>query len=172
MPASFFRTETRDFVSPLPAARCIERLRDVVDSPWIFGGTAPLIGRVDERTFRVRKRIGFRNSFQINLSATLTERDGQTHLHCHLGVHPAARLFMVLWLAGVFLIGVVLWVSTLSSLTISPRDFPPSLFLGLLWPPLLMLFGAGLVLLGSWLARGERDFLVTFLRERIEAREA
>jgi hypothetical protein len=171
MPASFFHTETMEFVTPLPAALCIERLRKDVDSPWTFLGNAPLIGRVNERTFRVRKRIPYRNSFQITLSATLTEHAGHTRVHCHLGVHPVARLFMALWLAGMFLIGVVLWISTLTSLTISPSNFPPMLWLGLMWPPLLMLFGAGLVLLGSWLARGERDFLVTHLRERIEARE-
>jgi hypothetical protein len=54
-----------DLISPLSREECARALRSKIDPAW--GGT--VVGSVNETSFRLRKRISYRNSFQASLFA-------------------------------------------------------------------------------------------------------
>ena len=60
---------TVELMLPLPPDECVARLRIAVDPGGVFFGfgSKPVIGRVFRRWVCLRKRIGYRNSFQTFL---------------------------------------------------------------------------------------------------------
>jgi hypothetical protein len=153
-----------DLISPLPCEECVQRLRMKADPAW----SGSVVGSVGETSFRWRKRIGYRNSFQYSLSGKLINDNGQTRLHCRIGLHPFVRAFLVFWF-GVVVIGCgMVTVSIVGGLA---RGAP----LATLQPgtaiPFLMLAGAfALVMFGRYLGRDESDFLIDVLRQTLDAR--
>jgi hypothetical protein len=55
-----------ELVSPLPPDECAARLREATDNEGLRSsfGARPVIGRVSRRSVRLRKRIGFRDSWK------------------------------------------------------------------------------------------------------------
>ncbi len=133
-------------------------------------GARPVIGRVSSRSVRLRKRIGYRNSFQTILVGRLERRTGGTLFLGRAGLGTSVTIFMAGWFGWVVLVG-----GTLSVLAISemfgvavggrpmegnlPRSLAPVIVL------LMLAFGVGLVRFGRWLARDEERFLVAFVAE-------
>ena len=150
-----------ELVSPLARADVVQRLRDGVDSDWVMFGGKPVVGRVDERSFRLRLRLKYRNSFQTFLFGTIVEDGRSTRLRCRVGMHPIAAAFMALWLTAV----AGLMISALSALG---DEAEIGLLLGV--PVAMIAFGGGLVWLGRWLARDERRRLISFLEQMLAAR--
>jgi hypothetical protein len=155
-----------ELLSPLSREVCAARLRDAVDSGWrIFGGK-PAIGRVDESSFRIRKRLGatFHNSFQTYLTGRLESDGSGTRVQCRFGMHPFVRGFMALWFA-------MLLAFTAAGIMMgahgSARGFP---LVGIIGPAIMAVFGVGLVFFGRFFARNEQRFLLDFLAQTIEAR--
>ena len=61
-----------DLISPLSREECVQRLRSKADPAW----SGAVTGSVGETSFRVRKRIYHRNSFQYSLSGKLVDDNG------------------------------------------------------------------------------------------------
>jgi hypothetical protein len=151
-----------DLISPLPREECVQRLKMKTDPAW----SDAVAGSVGENSFRLRKRILYRNSFQASLSGRLIDDQGQTRLHCSVGLHPFVTVFLFVWIGIVSVACCVMIVSLLSGATPAKQ-----------WPaaavPLLMLaFGVGLLKVGQFIARGEADFLKDFLQRTLDARES
>jgi len=161
-----------ELLSPLPLAECMRRLRAEVGSGWPSLGSKEVIGRTDQNWLRIRKRIFYRNSFQTNLTATLSQDGDQTRIVCRIGMEPAVRVFMTVWFGGVLLIAAVVMASSAWSIlelgSFGYSHYRKYLF-GLLAPPPMTVFGFLLVRFGQYLARNERDFLLTFLRTTLDA---
>jgi hypothetical protein len=140
-----------DLISPLARDECVRRLRANTESSWVPGvfRNKPVSCRVEYSSFRIRKRIAYRNSFQPHLSGELSEEDGRTRIRCRLGMHPAVVAFMVIWFGG-----VVIGSGRVAMGAIG-----------------LVCCGVALGL-GRFAGRNEPRFLLDFLRDTIAAREA
>lgn len=157
--------QTDELVSPLSIIECINRLRSATQSEWAIFGTSPVVGKVGEKSFRLRKRLKMsHNSFQTHLSASLSSEGTSTRVTCRFGMHPFVVIFMIVWLGAVTggAIG-----SLVFGLRHSNGTMPSAA--GLV-PWGLALFGIVLVGVGRGMARGEREFLMDFLRQTVEAR--
>lgn len=156
---------TDELVSPLSLAECTAQLRAVVQSEWMIFGSSKVVGHVGEKSFRLRKRLHrMRNSFQTYLFAKLTSEGASTRLTCRSGPHPFVIVFMIIWFGGV----TAGAVGTLGvGLRQAGSGTMPSAFLLIPWA--MVVFGIGLVGVGRRMARGERQFLLDFLRETIAA---
>jgi hypothetical protein len=157
--------QTDELVSPLSIIECTDRLRSATQSEWTAFGTSPVVGKVDETSFRLRKRLkASHNSFQTYLFARLNSEGTSTRLTCKFGMHPFVVIFMIVWLGGVT-------AGAISSLVVGLRQYSngtmPSAAGLVPWG--MALFGIVLVGVGRGMARDERKFLMDFLRETIQA---
>jgi hypothetical protein len=157
--------QTDELVSPLSIIECTDRLRSAAQSEWAVFGTSPVVGKVDEKSFRLRKRLkASHNSFQTHLFARLSSEGRSTRLTCRFGMHPFVVIFMIVWLGGVT-------AGAIGSLVFGLRQYSngtmPSAAGLVPWG--MALFGVALVGIGRRMARGEREFLLDFLRRTVEA---
>ena len=122
-------------------------------------------GSVTETSFRLRKRIYYRNSFQASLSGEMIDDGRGTRLRCTVGLHPFVRVFLFVWI-GIVIIAACAMIMQLLSGAIPARRWPQAMI------PLFMLCGGvALLKVGQFLSRDEADFLVDFLRKRLDARD-
>ncbi|MDQ7248515.1 hypothetical protein [Dongia sedimenti] len=158
--------ETETLTSPLPVAECLTRLRGTVQSEWAIFGHSPVVGRVGEKTFKLRKRLarGTYNSFQTYATGRLASNGASTLLTCRFGMHWFVMLFMALWLTP-FLAIIIFFVAVDLGNSRAP-DLE-----SLLIPLVFASFGIALLGVGRAMARGERRFLLNFLEDTIEARK-
>jgi len=130
------------------------------DSLLLPGGSRPVVGRVSNGLVRLRKRIGYRNSFQTYLIGSLEQRNNVTVFRGKAGMNPLVAAFMALWFVVLILIGGAGLVAGRQPLE------------AMIIPPLMMVFGVAGVWLGRWLARSEKAFLIAFVAEVIAASRA
>ena len=119
-----------------------------------------------EKSFRLRKRLeGAHNSFQTYIFAKLSSEGTSTRLTCRCGMHPFGIIFMTVWFSGV-------GAGAIGSLVLGLRHYAngtmPSVAGLVPWG--MVVFGIVLVRVGRRMARGEREFLMDFLRQTIKAR--
>ena len=158
--------ETHILLSSLPVAECVRRLRAAVAGDGLgASGKSLVLGTVGAHSLRLHKRLsgGSYNSFQTYLSGQLIGEGETTRLTCRSGMHWFILLFMALWLSPFVAITLLLLFLNLRDLSMPDLEtyFVPLLF---------MLLGVGLLGIGRFMARGERQFLLDFLYETIGAR--
>lgn len=170
-----FRSETINLTTDLSRTECVKRLTAQVDGNLRIFGTKPLVGRIRESSLRVARRIRYRNSFQTWLSANLIDAGGGTRLICRLALHPLVRIFMIVWFTGIILIGGLIGLGAgaglMTTLLRGTGPLSPGPVLATLVPLGLLGFGLGLLKFSRYLARDERDFLVSFIKDTLAARE-
>jgi hypothetical protein len=151
-----------ELVSPLPLVEC-QRLLNL----GLQRSTA-VEGSVKGTRLRARKRIFYRNSFQIRLSASLIEEGSHTRIICRFGMHPVVIAFLVFWFGALLFIGgggISAGVFELmSGLHSEARDLVGSLI-----PAMMLMFGVMMLLVGRYLAAGDRRTLTGFVRETLNA---
>jgi hypothetical protein len=159
--------QTDELVSPLSIIECTNRLRLAAQSEWAIFGTGPVVGKVGEKSFRLRKRLKMmtRNSFQTYLFARLSSEGMSTRLTCRFGMHPFVIAFMIVWFSGVTAGAAG---SLVSGLRHHSNGAMPSAVTLVPWG--MVVFGIVLVGVGRAMARGERQFLLDFLRQTVDAR--
>src|SRR5262245_4778015 len=160
-------------VTPLSRAECAQRLSAAIDGGSLLRsafGSKPVIGHASESALQLRKRIGYRNSFQTVLRASL-QPDGQgTRISGKAGMHPVVPVFLLLWLGVVGVFGIVLAVGALSG---SMKVDGPALsngWVAVAMPAVMFAFGLVLLWFGRRLARDEARFLTDFLIATLDAR--
>lgn len=135
-------------------------------------GSKPVLGHIGASTLIARKRIGFSNSFQTRLTANISPTPRGVEIQCRFGMAPIVTAFMLIWFAGVVLIGgammILAIIALLSGHVSGPLGYP-GLALFIVAPPLMICFGIGLVRFGRWLARDERQFLIDFVKVTLAA---
>ena len=163
--------------SPLPPAECASRLKVAMDTERLahfslagFFGSRPVVGQVTESSLRLRKRIGYRNTFQTFLTATMRPEAGGTVISGEFAMHPFVRVFMLIWFGGIIIIGGTMFVATASSM-LSGSGQGQNTWMGVVIPTAMLAFGFGLVRLGRFLARTESRFLTDFLVQTLNAHE-
>jgi hypothetical protein len=159
--------ETIVLTSPLPIAVCVDRLRGAMADGVGSFPAAPVRGAVDENWLQLVKVLqkGSQNSFQTYLRATLRGESSTTRLACRIGPHPLVIVFTLIWLAFALAIAIV---STL--LGLKSQVTGGAIQFGLVIPFLMIPMGIAILGFGRFMARNERQFLLDFLRDTIEAR--
>jgi hypothetical protein len=154
-------------VSPLAPEDCAARLGEAVDHTWLerLFGSKPVRGRLSARSFRLLKRIHYRNSFQTCLTGTLEFHVEGTILRVRSGMHPLVIAFLVVWFTGAGLGCAIILLGWLQGLVPGPVHA-----VGTIVPLLLLAFGIGLVRFCRWLARDEERFLIDFVAAVLGAR--
>jgi hypothetical protein len=140
----------------------MQRLRDCVDTKWL-GGSSAIRGNIGTRSFSLRCRIAYRNSFQTNLRGRLVNEGTSTRIRCYAGMHPFVIAFMIFWFAVVS-VGTTAVLQELAEGEVSPFG----LLIGLGLP----VFGVVLVAVGRYFARTESETLIAFLEETLDAQRA
>jgi hypothetical protein len=164
-------------VSPLTPAECVARLTAAVDLERAFSpgaawfGSKPVIGRVTETSLRLRKRTGYRNSFQNYLTATMRAEAGGTSISGHVGMNPFVRAFMFVWFGFLVLFGGAIFISSIASAFGVSHARHKNEWMGIAFFPIMLVFGFLLVRFGRYLARNEERFLTEFLIRALDARE-
>lgn len=77
-----------------------------------FRGERPLLGEVGEDTFRLRKRLNYRNDFARQFYARFKPEQGGTRIEACFETHRFTRYFMRVWLAVAVLIGTPIFIMT------------------------------------------------------------
>jgi len=162
---------TFDLISPLPLRECVRRLRAATDSGWAMAGSKPVLGSVGHKSMRLRQRIYNRNSVTCWLSGKFVEEDGQTRLHCTLGLYPFVRVILEYWTGAVLVGGGFIFVRTIRTFLSGPDPLPPNLWLGVAIPLVMLGFGVVLLTLGDYLTGDEPRFLIEFVERTIDAHE-
>jgi hypothetical protein len=168
--------------SELGPSECIETFTGGVtpDRTPLPDPSEPFLGRVDGRRFRLRVLPARRNSWAPVFSGTLREHAGGTLIEGRFGLGTFGRVFMLIWSA--FLAIMLLAVAFALSQALSPGLFGgggdpvpaqgnafPEYLRGLVWLLILGLAGAGVMGYGKHLARGEKESILQFLRDTLEA---
>jgi hypothetical protein len=160
--------EPVELVSPLSVDECRRRLLEAMDAPMTFFGKRPVIGRIDGAWLRAWRRIGYRNSFQTQLTAELAASNQQTHIRCRFGMDEAVTVILCVVL-GTLLVAAVSTLPGCVSDLLSP-DAAGAGFPGLAIPTVMLVAVCGIVCLGRGLASGERQVLIDFVRETVDAK--
>ena len=135
-----------------------------------FRGERPLLGEIGEDTFRLRKRRYYRNDFARQFYARFTPEAGGTRIESYFDVPRLARFFMRAWLTGAVLIGTPIFLMSLLDLTTSSHYMTGDLWVGLVVPPALVLFGTFAPKVGQFLSRGEERYILQYVQETLATR--
>jgi hypothetical protein len=159
-------------VTPLDQARCVAALNDVTNTSWIgFLSSRPMRGSVNEREFHWRKPVFFSNSFQTHLVGMLSPESSGTNITCRFGLSVSARIFLAVFL--VWGIGAPL-LEFLSpgtvSISLDDTEVLDELYRRLVTLAFLP-FTMVIFLFGRFLARKEQGFMLSLLKETLQAKE-
>jgi hypothetical protein len=163
--------------SPLSPAACAARLAAAMDpmsvrpvSLTFPPGAKPVIGNVTGTSLVMRKRIGYRSSFQSFLTATLGPEAAGTAIAGTVGLPQVVTVFLLAWFGFAILAGVPMAVFLIWSM-LSSKSPNPAIW-GVAMLPIGMI-GSGIVMLlfGRSVAGEESGFLVDFVRRTLEARD-
>jgi hypothetical protein len=168
--------------SELSPSECIETFAGSVtpDRTPLPDQAKPFLGKVDGQQFRLRILPVRRNSWAPVFSGTFREHAGGTLIEGRFGFGSFGRAFMLIWSA--FLVIMLLAVAFALSQALSPGLFGggsdpvqgqgnafPEYLRGLVWLLVLGLAGAGVMGYGKHLARGEKEIILQFLQDTLDA---
>jgi hypothetical protein len=165
-----WKTDTAEIISPLARDECVARLRFRIDRPWMIVGLRPVLGRVDQISMRLRKRIWYGNSMQTILRASLHDHQGGTRIDCRLGISRFFAWFYGIWFAGVAGIGGLMLVIVTYQYVAGSRSPAPNAWLVYVVIPGMVILGVAVDRFGRFLARGEKGFLLRFVCEAVNGR--
>jgi len=131
-----------------------------------YQGKNRVLGRFLDFEFRLHKRRYWRNDFAPVLYGRLVAESRGTLVEMYWGIQRWPRIFMRIWLTFAALIGVPMFVVSLWQLMTGKQAVKGDLYINLLVPPGMLLFGMMLPRVGMALGFREKRFLVEFL-ERV-----
>jgi hypothetical protein len=135
-----------------------------------YKGNLPLLGEVTENTFKVQKRKYYRNDFAGQLYARFEGEPGGTRIEGYFDYPPWARYFMRIWLAFAVLVGTPLFLGALSDRVTGSHYMNGDNWVGLLVPPMLVLFGTVLPKFGRLLGKSNERFMLEHIQNTLAAR--
>ena len=159
-----------NLISPYPLDECHRRLKDSVNTSWFpYFSSYSVVGRVYERSFKIAKKVTYRNSFQTFLNASFGPDPQGTRITGSFGMHPVVIPFMTVWF-GMVTLGLVFSLVNLFSHYWGDATRNVE-WMGIVIPWFLLLVGFLLITTGRCFARGEDRYLKSFLIELLDARE-
>ena len=141
------------------------RLTDAIGAEDFFGDDdREFVGRVSARTFRFRRNSAVRNAFRPYLYGNVEPDLQGSRIVVRLGLHPSTKVFIVVWLGAMLLIGLAVLVLFLTdNLAATPRGVHPRKIL--IAPPVMFAGCIATAWIGRLLGRGEEGRLLQFAGE-------
>jgi hypothetical protein len=133
-------------------------------------GNLPLLGEVGENSFKVQKRKYYRNDFAGQFYARFAPEPGGTRIEGYFDYPRWARYFMRIWLAFAVLVGTPILVGTLSDVVRNSHYMSGDKWVGLILPPVLVLFGTVLPKFGRLLGKRDERFMLEHIQNTLAAR--
>ena len=128
-----------------------------------------MLGRIAGNEFRIHKRRYWHNSFGPVLYGRVTS-DGQgAAIEAYWDMLPGARTSMQIWLIFAGLIGALAFYRSLLQLLGGKTREYGNLWVGLVVPPAMILFGLYLPRLGAQLSFHERKHVLELLNRALVA---
>jgi len=155
-----------DLISPLPPQECRRRLDGAIGMPVPALGNRAVRERIVSDSFRLRQRIGYRNSFQTQVIGHLQAEENGTRISCRFGVARGVLAFFAVWIGLVLVVGGAGFLIAAKALLAGSAG-APSAAAGI--PLIMLVFGIVLFAFGRWLARNEQNFLTDFLCVTLQA---
>lgn len=162
--------------SDYPPESCLAKLAQEIDvDAWTvfsfsgYKGKRPILGRIAGNEFRLHKRRYWHNSFGPVLYGRVVPSDGGTSIEAYWDMWPAVRLFMRIWFVLVALMGLPILVLSIREAISKGFVRGDDLWVGLIVPPALMLWGVLLPRLGAALGFHERKHIVQLLERTLLA---
>lgn len=166
-----FGVEERVLLSPLGPSLCRARLDDAlmtwenVDrwSPLNPDKRDPVVGQVSARGFNIRKYWRYKRPFDLDVWGEFVPAPAGTRVHVYFALPRKVAVFLLFWFATMAALQLSLWLGFLGGEGAMPSPF------GAWVPGLLVLAGAGTYVLGRAAAKRDAAFLLSFLREVLQA---
>jgi hypothetical protein len=161
--------------SPLSPKECHRRLDQALDK-WLqaYSGTKPFIGSVSKERLVLRKRLGYRNSFQTQYAATLNMAgDGRgTIIEGRFRLFPSTAIFMIVWFGSLSYFALSQSLPMTFTYVFGEASTLPENWRHLAVGPLIMIFCGMIVVIGCrYFARKEEADIMAFLNTTIDASE-
>jgi hypothetical protein len=135
-----------------------------------YHGNRPLLGKVGENTFTLQKRRYSRQDFAGHLFARLEPEASGTRIEAYFDAPPWARYFMRIWLSGAVLIGAPIFLGTLIDMTTGSHYMSGDNWVGLVVPPVLVLYGIVFPKIGRLFGKAGRRFILEQVQNTLGAR--
>jgi hypothetical protein len=150
--------------------RSIDEERGTLFSISGYKGDRPVLGDVSETTFRLQARRYWRNDFAPHFYGRFHPEPGGTRIEGYFDVSGWVRTFMHLWIGGVVIFGVSTLALTILDATARTDFTSGSVWVGIIVPPAMVLFGILLPKLGRLLAKGDERFILQHIQHTLAAR--
>jgi hypothetical protein len=158
-------------------SECLNRIRESIDEErWTifsfsgYAGSKKILGKIKGNKIRLQKRRYYRNSFSPYFYAMVSPESHGTRIEGHFDCLPFVKIFMRIWLGFVVVLGCFIYVLMLEDLLTGRAHRRADIYLGILVPPGLVLFGLLLPRFGRWLGRNEESYILDFLQRALPAR--
>src|ERR1700730_12879041 len=148
----------------------IEEQRWTLFSLSGYKGKLPRLGEVAENTFEVQKRKYYRNDFAGRFYARFVPEQGGTRIEGYFDYQRWARYFMRIWLSFAVLVGTPIFIGTLSDVVRNSNCMSGDKWVGLIVPPVLVLFGTVLPKFGRLLGKSDERFMLEHIQNALAAR--
>jgi hypothetical protein len=135
-----------------------------------YRGGHPILSVVGVGTFRLRKRIKYRNDLARLFYGRFNPESGATRIEGYFDVPGWSRIFMRIRLAFAVVIGTLIFVSTLIDLLTGTHHVSGDTWIGLVLPPALVLFGMVLPIFGRLIGQRDERFILEYIQNTLAAR--
>ncbi len=154
-----YRTEQVELTFDVPIEEAIKRLdANVGNSVFSHLTSEGMVGSVSRDTVKIHRVIPMmKNSFKPMLIGSFSTLGGRTILSGVFRMHRLVQVFMTFWF-GVLAFSVL---TEGASILVNPSDAWPAPLVGFM----MIAFGVGLVKIGKWLSRNDKEWL----KERVSA---
>ncbi|HEY7403111.1 MAG TPA: hypothetical protein VIB39_06290 [Candidatus Angelobacter sp.] len=162
--------------SPMAPADATDALRRSMDEErWKlfsrsgFHGDRDVIGDVYRNSIHLQKRRRFsRNDFAPHVYGSLEPEPGGTKITGHFSTSDFVKAFMLLWLLAAIVIGGAVFAATLHDVLTGKQRLDEDQ-VGLIAPPIMILFGIGFFTISRLFGQGDETFLLEHLQSVLKA---
>jgi len=136
-----------------------------------YKGRKPVVGRIEGNEFRLHERRYWHNSFGPVLFGRITADGRGSLIEAYWEMWRSVRIFMRIWLGFAVLMGAPIFLYSLNCAISRKCSDQEALWLGLIVPLGLVLWGLLLPRLGAALSFHERKHIVELLERTLVAGE-
>jgi len=165
--------------SDYPPETCLAKLSGDIDIDQFtlfsfsgYRGSKPILGRIEGNEFRLHKRRHWHNSWGPVLFCRITPYGRGALIEGYWGTWKWPRIYMQVWLMAAAILGMPIFFATLYQLITGKSVIRGDVWVGLVVPPSMLVFGWLLPRLGAALSFHERKHIVELLNRAVIAGEA
>jgi hypothetical protein len=162
--------------SNYPPKTCLASLAEKMDiDRWTlfslsgYGGNKPTLGRIEGNEFRLHKRRYWHNSFAPVLFGRVTEDGRGTVVEAYWATWRGPRVFIRIWLGLAIILGTPIFLASVRDAIRFQSSAHDDLWIGLVVPIGLVLWGFLFPLLGAALGTHEKEPVLRLLEQTILA---